>query len=95
MSFFNSFNLEGSMIKRLYSVHDKDYKPEETSQDKEDRGDGVEAKDAKIKEKMYKDIKARTSFRAKYWPWCIRKNPVTRYALCQCNKKPNRNTKLF
>jgi hypothetical protein len=41
MSFFNSFNLEGSMIKRLYSVHDKDYKPEETSQDKEDRGDGV------------------------------------------------------
>jgi hypothetical protein len=28
MSYFNGFNLEGSMIKRLYSVHAKDYKPE-------------------------------------------------------------------
>lgn len=29
MSFFNGFNLHNSMVKRLYSVHDENYKPKE------------------------------------------------------------------
>lgn len=44
------------MIRKLYSVHDKNYKPDVESKDKDKGDDSAYQKDAKIKEKMYHEI---------------------------------------
>jgi len=81
MSYFNGFNLDNSMTKRLYSTHDEDYTPKRDTLVK-DEGTTEEQKNAKISEKMFNDIKSRKPFSARYWPFYIRKNCLLKYLLC-------------
>jgi len=61
MTYFNGFNLDNSMTKRLYSVHDEDYEPKKGTI-VNDEGNTDEQKNAKISDKMFNDIKSRKSF---------------------------------